>query len=217
MPFVIAAGTTVGGSFSTGVQSVNLSSSPQIQRLYQLGSFTPFDKNVIKQFTLNISVYAGSTGLFSLDPSINCLDASSVIVNLNPGSCSSIIGLGSIPSEWWITSYSYSKDIQGWGIEAYSLMSKPEVIGAGSIEATLIRGIAEGQSSIDGGADTGVTFIGTTVEGASLEVSAGTPGIGKAFTLHFGEVSSVGGGTGKADGKEGQASVSVPITPIYIP
>lgn len=214
MPFVISAGTLVTG-FGAGIQSVSVNLSPQIQRLYQLGSIVPFDKNVISQTTLNISKYSGSGGTYSVLASSTCDDASSIILSITAGGCSGAI---SVSDTFFLTSYSYSKDAQGWGIESFSFVSKPEVIGSGAT-VNMIRGVAEGQSTTDGGANTGVVFItgGTTIPGTTVDVTAGSPGIGKAFTIEFGEVETVGGGTGKADGLEGNANVSAPYTPVYLP
>lgn len=212
MPYVIGLGTSVTG-FGIGIQSINLTYNPQIQRLYSLGSPTPFDRNIINQKSLQITKYAPGTSV-PLPPSVDCSDASSFLINIDASTCPARI-LDS--TNWWVTSYSYSKDIQGWGTESWSLMSKPEVISGGGAEALMLRGVAEGQSSSNGGANTGVTFIGTTVAGLNLQVAAGSPGIGKTFDVVYGEVTSIGGGTGKSDGNEGQASVNIPITTIFVP
>lgn len=213
MPFVISAGTIVTG-FGTGIQSVNLNITPQIQRLYQLGTAVPFDRNQIVQKTLNINRYAGGGSAYDTSASTSCDEPTPLSISINAASCATAV---SIDDEWWVSSYSYQKDVQGWGIESWTLITRPEVIGSVDIEALMIRGVAEGQSTNNGGADTGVVFLAGTIQGETLEVTAGQPGIGKSFEVDFGEVSSVGNGTGKADGKEGNANVTIPYTPIYLP
>lgn len=212
MPFVISAGTFVSG-FGAGIQSVSLNLTPQIQRLYQLGSSIPFDKNITSQKSMTITKYGGQGGSISVSPSTSCADANGHSISVSAAGCGGSVGDSDL---FFCTSYSYNKDVQGWGIETYSFISKPEVIGGAGATAIMIRGVAEGQTSIDGGADTGVSFTGDTIPGTNIEVSAGNPGIGRAFNIVFGEVGSVGGGTGKADGRDGTASVQIPYTPIFI-
>jgi len=216
MPFVIGAGTFITGDFSSGIQSINFSQNPQIQRLYQLGAFTPFDKNVITQSQLSIVRYSGQGGPFSVIPNTSCVDASSVRVNIAAGNCNDNV---SISDDFWITSYSYSKDVQGWGTESFSLISKPSVELADGVNTVMYRGTAEGQTTSNGGANTGITFLSDTTqeEGQTIEVSAGSSSLGKAFEVLFGEIATVGGGTGKAIGLEGNASVSIPYTTLYVP
>ena len=213
MPFVISAGTVVTG-FGAGIQSVNLNISPQIQRLYQLGTSVPYDRNQIIQKSLTISRYGGGGGTYDTTASTSCDEPTPLNISIAAAGCTYNI---SVDDEWWVSSYSYQKDVQGWGIESWSLITRPEIIGSNDVEALMIRGVAEGQSSNNGGANTGVTFLAGTIQGQTMEVTAGQPGIGKAFEIDFGEVSSVGGGTGKADGKDGNANVTIPYTPIYLP
>lgn len=211
MGYVIAAGTTVAGMGA--VQSVSVDLSPQIERLYQLGSAVPYNRNIITQHRLSVTSYGGSgTPSYSTAASEQCLAANSLSVSVSPGACGgSVTG---ISETWFVTSYSYNKDAQGWGTESWSMVSAPESSDGGS--ATMIRGVAEG-SATTGGASVGVSFTGDTVEGVSIQVQAGSPGIGRADTAAFGEVTSVGGGTtGQGIGLTGSANVSIPYTPIYL-
>lgn len=214
MPFIISAGTLVTG-FGAGIQSISLSINPQIQRLYQLGTPVPYDKNIINQISLNISKYAPGS-VYNVEASDDCTEPTPLEISIFASNCAG--GVVDITDDFFISSYSYNKDIQGWGIESFTLITRPEVIGGDGAEVRMIRGVAEGQSSTDGGADTGVVFLSSpTVDGTTVEVTAGSPGIGKSNNVIFGEVESVGGGLGKADGRDGSASVTIPYTPIYIP
>lgn len=216
MPFIISAGTFVTG-FGVGIQSINLAIAPQIQRLYQLGTAVPFDRNQIIQKTLTISRYGGGgNSAYDVSASLTCDEPTPLNISIAATNCSGD-NLDE-DDEWFVNSYSYSKDVQGWGVESWSLVTRPEVLGGGDAIARMIRGVAEGQSTINGGANTGVTFLAGTINGQTAEVTAGSPGIGKAFNISYGEISSVGGATtGKSDGLEGNAQVSIPYIPIYLP
>jgi len=215
MPFIISAGTVVTG-FGAGIQSINFTLNPQIQRLYQLGTPVPYDKNLITQASLSITRYAPGTPQ-NVEASIDCVEPDPLVLSIFASNCAG--GVVDLTDEFFITSYSYQKEIQGWGLETYSLINRPTVIGGGDgVETRMIRGVAEGQTTTDGGADTGVVFLPSpTVNGQTVEVTAGSPGIGRANSMEFGEVQVVGGGTSKSDGRDGNASVSIPYTPIYIP
>lgn len=211
MGFVISAGTLVTGLGAA--LSVNLDLSPQIQRLWQLGSSIPYNKNIITQKRLSVVVYGGSgSPTYSTAASVGCTDANTLPISVSAVAC----GGGAIGTsdDWYVTGYSYSKDAQGWGQETWTLVSAPEASGGGT--PVMIRGVAEG-SSTTGGAIAGVTFIGATIDGESIQVQAGSPGIGRADTAVFGEVSSVGGTTtGQGIGLTGNANVSIPYSPIYL-
>jgi hypothetical protein len=211
MSYVISAGTFVSGLGAA--ISVNLDLSPQIQRLYQLGSSVPYNKNIISQKRLSVTSYGGSgTPSYSVAASVGCTDANTIAVSVNATACDgSAIGAS---HNWYVTGYSYTKDPAGWGQESWSLVTAPESSDGGI--ATMIRGIAEGSATIEG-ASVGVTFTGDTVDGESIQVQAGSPGIGRANNSIFGEVSSVGGGTtGQGNGLTGSANVSVPYSPLYL-
>lgn len=214
MGFVISAGTIVTGMGAA--ISVNLDLSPQIQRLYALGSSTPYNRLLISQKRLSVTSYGGSgTPTYSTAASVGCEDANTIAVGVSATACDG--GSVGATDDWYVTGYSYSKDPQGWGQESWTMVTAPEGNdGASTVIATMIRGIAEGSATV-GGASAGVTFIGTTVDGESIQVQAGSPGIGRADDALFGEVSSVGGGTtGQGLGLTGSANVSIPYSPLYL-
>jgi hypothetical protein len=226
VPYIIAAGTFVGGFFSTGVQSVNFSSNANIQRLFQLGSSSPYDQNVVVERQLSVVVYGGSTTSYSLPVSEDCDDAPSIDVSVQANTCEG--GEFSLSADWFVESYSYSKDVRGWGMETWGLRSKPilldEALEEVDVDTRMIRGIAEGQHSTDGGADPGITLDDiidqNTVPGVdflgNLNVRAEAIGIGRANEMAYGVVTAVGGSTGKADGQDGQGSARIPYSPIYL-
>lgn len=122
----------------------------------------------------------------------------------------------------FITSYSYSKDYQGYGQESWSLQSKPIIAGyTGSI--AFIQGFAEGQrlEGADIVSNDGVVLTGSVVatpfdaQGRSISVSAGSPGLGQDDIQTSGKITSIGGGVGREDGKRGNSSANVPHQAIF--
>jgi hypothetical protein len=212
MTFIIAAGTIVTGF--DHIQSISLNLSPQIQRLYVLGTNPLYNRIIINQHSLNVAVYAGGGNTYDTRPSTDCNDANSKNISISAHGCGSGPSI-SFSDTMYVASYSYNKDVQGFGSENWSLITKPVPDDGTANNIRMIRGVAEGQAST-GGADTGVDFSSIAATGQTMDVSAGSPGIGKAFNMEFGEVIRVGNGLLKQDGKDGTASVSIPYTPIYL-
>lgn len=212
MAFIIAQSTFVTGLGARGYVSISLSLTPQIQRLFDLGFSDPFDTNITEQHNLSITRYApGPT--YSTAPSSLCEDANSVAITIAANACGSSPGIN-IADDFFVNSYSYAKEVQGFGQETWAMVTRP--IPSEGADFIMIRGIAEGQTSPNGpsGQNTGVVLSAGLVTGQEISVSVGNPGIGQADTVTFGTVSSVGGGTGKFDGYVGSAQVTIPYTPI---
>lgn len=208
--------------------------SPQVERLYELGSFDPYDSNVTKTRTLTLNVYgsrpAGGGGSVPLTvtPSTSCTDADAVSITVNPASC--VGSLLPFTTNFFVTSYSYSKDNLGYGQESWSFTSKPEIPGFGGT-IVMLRGIAEGTIATGPGtmtaAQMGVTVdesasndsLGNPIQGESGSVQAGSPGIGNFDIQRFVIATSVGGSVGKStavDGLTGEASIQIPMTTVYL-
>ncbi len=117
MPFIIAAGTFVTG-FGDGIQSINLNLTPQIQRLYQLGSSIPIYRNETRQKSLNITLYSPGTPR-SVIASVTCSEPTGIDIGISANGCGTGGGITDNDT-WFLTSYSYNKDVQGWGLETYS-------------------------------------------------------------------------------------------------
>lgn len=226
MTVIIGAGTTVTSNLITsGFVSVSFSVSPSVERLFQLGSFDPFDVNIQTQESISISNFGGTSSKVALAPSTSCTDSTARMdVTITPAPCTGsttpIVRTG--VDALFINSFSYSKDFQGFGQESWSLQGKPILIGfTGS--TVFIQGFSEGNQllgtdivSDDGVALTSSTGAGTEDATArNLSVSAGSPGIGQDDDQAFGKVTSIGGGVGKEDGKRGTASATVPHTLVF--
>ena len=212
MAFIISQSTFVTGLGVRGIISVQLSLSPQIQRLFDIGFTDPFDTNTIEQHSLSLTRYAPGPA-YSTVASTTCADANSLSINISANACGSDPGIN-FTDDFFVTSYSYSKDVQGFGQESWSMTTRP--IPSEGADFIMVRSIAEGQTTPDtvGGQTTGIVLDAGLVTGKEVSVQAGNPGIGTADDVTFGTVSQVGGGTGKFDGYVGNGNVSIPYQPI---
>jgi hypothetical protein len=228
MVVIIGAGTTVtSDKISSGFVSVSFNLAPQVERLFQLGSFNAFDTNVTTQESASITNYGGASSTVALAPSTSCADSTAKMdITITPAPCSGavdpIIRTGA--TALFITGFSYSKDYQGYGQESWSLTGKPIIEGfTGSI--AYIQGFAEGNriTGSDIVSDDGLVLVdsetGSTGQvdatGRNLSVSAGSPGLGNDDDQDFGRAIEVGGGVGKEDGKRGTSSASIPHQLIF--
>jgi len=226
MTVIIGAGTTVTSDIiSGGFVSVSFSLSPNVERLFQLGSFDAFDINITEQESVSLSNYGGASTPVALAPSTACVDSTAkmaVVITPAPctGAATAIDRTGA--DSLFITSFSYSKDFQGFGQESWSLQSKPIITGFTGSQV-FIQGFAEGNhlTGSDIVSDDGIVLTGSvaaTTEdatGRSLSVSAGSPGIGQDDIQEFGKITQIGGGVGKEDGKRGTSSANVPHQIVF--
>lgn len=236
MAVLIGGGTTiVSGQFPNGgITSVQFGFNPQVTRLWELGSFSPYDSFVQKTRTLTVNVYGsrpdggGGSLQVAVAPSTTCVDAGTVHVTINPASC--VSSLSSFAEDYFVTGYSYQKDNMGYGQETWSFTSKPEIPGySGSI--VMLRGIAEGQIATGDGImpsdKMGVIVdetasndsLGANIEGESGSVQAGSPGLGTYDIQRFVIVGSIGGSIGKdtsIDGLSGQANIQIPMNTVFL-
>jgi hypothetical protein len=223
---IVGAGTFVTSNIiSGGFVSVSFSLSPSVERLFQLGSFDAYDTNIQTQESISITNYGGASTPVPLVPSTSCTDSTARMnVTITPAPCTgSTTPINRTGSDaLFITSYSYSKDFQGYGQESWSLQGKPIIIGyTGNI--SFIQGFSEGNrlTGADIVSNDGIVLTGSIpatsfdAQGRNLSVSAGSPGLGQDDTQTFGKVTQIGGAVGKEDGKRGNASANVPHQLIF--
>ncbi|MBV5347928.1 hypothetical protein JZU46_06920 [bacterium] len=219
MGIIIGAATTV--SFNGGhVTQVSWDINPNIQRAYILGSWSPYAAAELKSPTETLSLTVYSPGpTYDTTPTTSCVDANQVVASVSPAGC----GAGSTgpsTSNWFVTSYSYSKgDARSPGTESWSMMNYV-TMGDPNIKLPnyVLRGISEGSITSSDPISaaqlvTGIVFTGTPNQGTQGSVSAGQ--IGRADTQFTGVIERVGN-SGGATGDIGNASCSMPYTPLYI-
>lgn len=219
MGIIIGAATTV--SFNGGhVTQISWDINPNIQRGYILGSWSPYGPAELKSPTETLSLTVYSPGpVYITSPTTTCADANQADATVAPAGC----GAGSTgpsSSKWFVTSYSYSKgDARSPGTESWSMMNYV-TMGDASVKLPtyVLRGISEGSiTSSDSIAAaqtiTGIAFESTPNTGTQGSVSAGQ--IGRADNQYTGVIKRVGG-SGGASGDIGNASCSMPYTPLYI-
>ncbi len=236
---VIGAATLVTTTLfpAGGLVSVNFGYRAQLTRLWELGSWTPYDNYVKYQRELSLTAYgqkedgSGGSQVFLLPPNTTCGDASSVDIEVAPGACG--VSIAPFTDTFFPSSYSYSKENFGWGQESWSFASKPVIDNYSGVIYQL-RGISTGQvntNSVSQGlvgqmepVDMGVGIndtssrdsLGNYIEGYSASVSSGFPGLGQYELQREIVVDSVGGSIGKDDGKKGQVSVTIPMNPVFL-
>jgi hypothetical protein len=203
MAIVIGANTHV--SFGSGcVISANWGLSPNSQRLFCLGSWTPYITINKPTSTLSVTCYAPGPDYATL-PTLSCSNANTISASVSPGTCGGVGGDG-VSGNWYVTSYSFSKDDAIMpGQESWSMM---QYVGE-NMPSFVLRGISEGSGTLNSGID----FETISASSSTGSVSAG--GFGRADTLTAGTVNKVGGGS-SIKGETGQGSASIPYTPIYI-
>ena len=212
MAIIIGAATQVSFAGACAI-SANWGYSPNAQRLYCIGEWSPREDLTFYRptQTLNLTIYAPGPS-YSTEPTQSCSNANSISASVDPAACGGAAG-GGVSGSWMVTSYSYSKDDatlpgqESWSLTKWQDVPSP---GTNSVEPTYVmRGISEGQAT----ANAGVSFTGSTASTSTGNVSAG--GFGRADELEVGVVVNVGGGSSSA-GDTGQGSASIPYTPLYI-
>jgi hypothetical protein len=230
---IVGFGTTVVTSLfpSGGIVSANFGIQAQVNRLWELGSFDPYDTYAQYQRTLSVTAYGkkqtgqGGSQVTLLTPSTSCVDTGTIQITINPGICG--YSVSPFTDDFFVTGYSYSKENLGYGQESWNFTGKP-ILDNYSGTIAMLRGISTGQMLTGAGvltaAEMGVVVDeaaskdsnGNWIEGESGSVSAGFPGIGNYDVQREIVVSAIGGSESKADGYSGNASVQIPVTPIYI-
>jgi len=231
MAIILGSATIVSVDGETeGIISANWGISPQVNRLWQLGSWTPYKTTVSRLRNVNLTMYAGAGPEFpSLTPAASCANSDiKMTVIITPQGCGTGISELGGTFEVYVSSYSYDKgDAVGFGQQSYAGQEWVDATPAEENEENdiiflgapsyILLGISEATITADDGLDTGVVLNAAwNVEGTQGNVSAGSPGIGTANTTVYGIPISIDNGSLVARGLTGQASVTIPHTPIYI-
>ena len=202
MAIIIGAATTVS-FMGACVTSANWGANPNNQRLYCLGSWDPHLVISKPTETLSLTIYAPGSS-YNTTPTTGCFNANTIAASVSPAACGP--SAGGVSGNWYVTSYSYSKDdanmpgTESWAMQKWIGVLQPTYV---------MRGIVEGQ----GTPNSGINFDSIDGETSTGSVSAG--GFGKADDLTIGVVGSVGGGS-SAQGDTGQGSASISYTDLYL-
>lgn len=208
----------------TGFISISYSFQPEINRLWQLGSFNAYDIEKTTQISINVSNYGGASTAVPLAASNSCEDSSAqMVISIIPAACVADSVAYITNQLMFINSYSYSKDYKGWGQESWSLQSKPSLEGYTG-EIYMLQGIATGDRLIgpDIVSNDGIVLTGSDGialndgQGYDISVSAGDLSIGEFGEKEFGVITQVGAAIGKEDGRRGSANASIPHQAIYL-
>jgi len=222
MVFIISSATNVifGTSSKTrGIISVQVNAVPQIQRLPVLGSSSPFSEIRRLQNQASLTRYGGGP-IYSVLPTPICTDANTIKFSFDPGACGPIDSGLSLNGNFFVSSYSFTKDVNQFGQESWTLVDKPvTTFTAGGQTGTgtkvMVRGIADGQTTEN--LNTGIVLNSTgQTTGVSANISAGNPGTGRANKLILGVVDRVGGSTTNKGSEDGSGQATIPYSPIDI-
>jgi len=235
MAVIIGMGTLVSipSLFADGgFVSINFGIDPNTQRLWQLGSYDPYDTYTQRQRNFSLTGYgrrengSGGSNQINVEPSVTCGSPTPIVIDVTPTSCGYVIDPFS--GDYYPTSYSYSKDNFGWGQESWAFVTEPELDVPYTGTILFIRGIATGQVNTGPGQldplDQGIVYDTAAsqdsnsnwIDGESGSVQAGFPGIGEYSIERQYVVTHVGGSLGKSDGYKGTASVTIPMQTVYV-
>jgi len=209
MAVIIGAATQV--SNFGGVVSLSWNMSPNVRRLWEIGSFDPYMSMINVTHTLNVTCYGGGGPEIPITRATDCVDSDTTFdCTVTPAACGGIVP--GPAGTFYLTSYSFNKgDVTGPGQTTYVgqqwvTTPTPDYIICGGAEGT-----AGGNTSH------GVVFVTVDATGLQGSVSAGSPGIGQATETQFGVVERVGVNPASIDhGKTGTASVTVKHQPLWV-
>jgi len=241
MTVIIGAGTSITAPGllvdGTGVTSVNYTNPQAIERLWQLGSFTPYYNNVTTVRTIGLTVYGkkpnGTAGTLAqaMTPATDCTGLTPTTIAFNPSSCSlSVLGY---QEDYYATSYAYSKEPTGYGQETWQFTAKTTMPSTYTGEIRALRGICTAQLltgaeymsaencgvQVDYTASKRVLPPNDFIDSESGSVSAGTSGFGSAEITRELVITQVGNSYGTNDtihGYKGSISCSLPVQMFFM-
>jgi len=217
----------VVSDFGDRVASINVTSNSQMSPLYQLTSINNtdpvYDLLVIYKINASVSLYAPGP-FYSTLHAIACEEAGTLDLKIEPGFCGEAITGISFSDQFYVNAYSYKKSTNSYGIETWGMQSKSIYLDDEfneEFDTTQLRGVAMGTTTTPSSSysgdfyPTGIKFADGTqiVNGHSINLSAGNPGLGQANITKHGRIIQIGGGIGPGD-FDGQAQVNIPYTTL---
>ena len=236
MVIIIGVGTEIAGV--DGVVSANWSLDPGLERLWEIGSYRPYDTFRRVRQTMSITAYGKNPSQVNNNPHWDLLPAghpsagdpcttsnATWNISIYPAACSTVDNIENIndpvASRWYCENYTYSKDDpMTYGKESWSFFRHIQ-LGDEPLPDTVLQGITIGQMAGGDGvvSNQGVVMEGTApyeAEGYDGSVSAGAMSLGRMERTYFGVITHVGGGIGREDGKTGKSSAGIPHTPLWL-
>jgi hypothetical protein len=229
--------TLAGSPVNEGITSVDWSKGGQPNKLWTLGSRSPYAAIIPAQNTVSFSVYGDITPSISLEITISqaepCPESPAKgIINITPAICGTSATIEPFSSEFYVTSYSYTKDRTNQGVETWQGNSYlladvagysgkvyaeplPSVLAMGTAEGTLVGDDTQANLETTTGAIVAADSI--TTEGEKGNVQAQALSIGEYDTTYFGTFSYVGHSRFWAPGVKASANVTITLQPIYLP
>lgn len=209
MAVIIGAATQVTGF--DGVVSLNWNMSPNVRRLWEIGSYDPYMAMTNVTHSLTVTCYGGGGPEIAITRATECTNSTTTFeCTVVPASCGTVVP--GPTGVFYLTSYSFNKsDATGPGQTSYTgqqwqTTPTPDYILCGGAEGT-----AGGNTSH------GVVFSSIDAVGLQGSVSAGSPGIGQANETQFGVVERVGVNPASIDhGKTGTANVTIKHQPLWV-
>jgi len=209
MAVIIGFGSTITGI--DHVISANWTASVAPERLWVIGSQTPYATFSTGTQQGTITTYGSGNISLDLTPSAGCVEGTAKLdITITPSSCGGILSPVELHS---LTSYTYSKQAKSPGQCTYSFQDY-----IGKIPEVNLQGIATGDWSGTGHGITG----SSDMTGKEGNVQAGFPGTGRALDKFFGIVTAIGGAdvgidslTNTVNTDEGAANCTIPWTPIW--
>ena len=242
MAVIIGNATTVsitlaGSPVNEGITSIDWTRGGQPNKLWTLGSRSPYAAIIPAQNTISFSVYGDITPSISLEVEISsqapCPESPAKgVINITPAICGTANTVDAFSSEFYVTSYSYTKDRTNQGVETWQGNSYlladvsgysgkvyaeplPSVLAIGTAEGTLVGDDTQANLETITGAIVADDSI--TTEGEKGNVQAQALSIGEYETTYFGTFSHVGHGEFWAPGVKANANVTITLQPIYLP
>lgn len=215
---VIIGGSTLVNFGGACVVQAQWGFNPNQQDAFCLNEWEPdLTKTIFKpENTASLSLYASGPSYITA-ASTACGTTTGLSLTITPKVCGAGSASGCTGTDFYPTSYSYSKESKdvmaqeswslvqylGVGIGGISSLTKPTYV---------LKGIAKGQTSDQ--ATTGITLLSVITTIKSGSVSAGA--MGKAEELEYGVVTKIGAGLSGAADPSATGSAQMPYIPLYV-
>jgi hypothetical protein len=229
--------TLAGSAVNEGITSVDWTHGSQPNKLWTLGSRSPYAAIIPAQNSVSFSVYGDITPSIDLRVTVSTADPcpespAKGIINITPAICGTANTVDAFSSDFYVTSYSYTKDRTNQGVETWQTNSYlladvsgysgkvyaeplPSIMAIGTAEGTLVGD--DTQSNLESITGSIIEAGDITTIGEKGSVQAQALSIGEYETTYFGTFSHVGNSIFWAPGVKASSNVTINLQPIYLP